>query len=153
MPYPTSNGRLYDTPQTMNMSTINVNEVDYAKAYLNEDALDGDDDEELRALDEIGGEEAIGENGDAKEEEDGEEGDEEDGDQENGDGDEDGGGEEDELDNEEPLYVNAKQYHRILKRRLARARLEELNRLSRSRKVSISSAALPYVPSNWQLTF
>lgn len=37
---------------------------------------------------------------------------------------------------EEPLYVNAKQYHRILKRRLARARLEELNRLSRSRKVS-----------------
>ena len=39
-------------------------------------------------------------------------------------------------DNEEPLYVNAKQYHRILKRRLARARLEELNRLSRSRKVN-----------------
>lgn len=37
-------------------------------------------------------------------------------------------------DNEEPLYVNAKQYHRILKRRLARARLEELNRLVRSRK-------------------
>lgn len=35
---------------------------------------------------------------------------------------------------EEPLYVNAKQYHRILKRRLARQRLEELNRLSRSRK-------------------
>lgn len=41
-----------------------------------------------------------------------------------------------EADNEEPLYVNAKQYHRILKRRLARARLEELNRLVRSRKVS-----------------
>jgi len=39
-------------------------------------------------------------------------------------------------DNEEPLYVNAKQYHRILKRRIARQRLEELNRLSRSRKVS-----------------
>ncbi|WWC88687.1 uncharacterized protein L201_003600 [Kwoniella dendrophila CBS 6074] len=38
------------------------------------------------------------------------------------------------VDNEEPLYVNAKQYHRILKRRLARARLEELNRLVRSRK-------------------
>ncbi|WVQ96677.1 hypothetical protein IAU59_003783 [Kwoniella sp. CBS 9459] len=38
------------------------------------------------------------------------------------------------MDNEEPLYVNAKQYHRILKRRLARARLEELNRLVRSRK-------------------
>ena len=36
---------------------------------------------------------------------------------------------------EEPLYVNAKQYYRILKRRVARARLEELHRLSRQRKV------------------
>lgn len=36
---------------------------------------------------------------------------------------------------EEPLYVNAKQYHRILKRRVARARLEELHRLSKERKV------------------
>ncbi|KAJ7502739.1 CCAAT-binding transcription factor (CBF-B/NF-YA) subunit B-domain-containing protein [Mycena galericulata] len=35
---------------------------------------------------------------------------------------------------EEPLYVNAKQYFRILKRRVARARLEELHRLSRQRK-------------------
>ncbi|KDQ21208.1 hypothetical protein BOTBODRAFT_182611 [Botryobasidium botryosum FD-172 SS1] len=35
---------------------------------------------------------------------------------------------------EEPLYVNAKQYHRILKRRAARARLEELHRLSKQRK-------------------
>ncbi|EJU04469.1 hypothetical protein DACRYDRAFT_48176 [Dacryopinax primogenitus] len=35
---------------------------------------------------------------------------------------------------EEPLYVNAKQYHRILKRRVARARLEELHRLSKERK-------------------
>ncbi|KAG8960724.1 Transcriptional activator [Tulasnella sp. 419] len=35
---------------------------------------------------------------------------------------------------EEPLYVNAKQYHRILKRRIARQRLEELHRLSRQRK-------------------
>ncbi|KAF9431848.1 Transcriptional activator [Entomortierella beljakovae] len=35
---------------------------------------------------------------------------------------------------EEPLYVNAKQYHRILKRRAARARLEELNRLAKIRK-------------------
>jgi hypothetical protein len=39
-------------------------------------------------------------------------------------------------DEAEPLYVNAKQYHRILKRRLARARLEEMGRLSRERKVS-----------------
>ncbi|KAI8084104.1 CCAAT-binding transcription factor (CBF-B/NF-YA) subunit B-domain-containing protein [Gilbertella persicaria] len=35
---------------------------------------------------------------------------------------------------EEPLYVNAKQYHRILKRRAARAKLEELNKMSRARK-------------------
>jgi hypothetical protein len=38
---------------------------------------------------------------------------------------------------EEPLYVNAKQYFRILKRRVARARLEELHRLSRQRKVCL----------------
>lgn len=36
---------------------------------------------------------------------------------------------------DEPLYVNAKQYYRILKRRVARARLEEVHRLSRQRKV------------------
>jgi nuclear transcription factor Y, alpha len=36
---------------------------------------------------------------------------------------------------EEPLYVNAKQYFRILKRRVARSRLEEVHRLSRQRKV------------------
>ena len=41
-----------------------------------------------------------------------------------------------EQDDEEPLYVNAKQYHRIVKRRAARARLEELHRLSSERKVS-----------------
>jgi nuclear transcription factor Y alpha len=51
-------------------------------------------------------------------------------------------------DNEEPLYVNAKQYHRILKRRTARARLEELNRLSRSRKVSGRT-----IPSRWKWSF
>ena len=39
---------------------------------------------------------------------------------------------------EEPLYVNAKQYFRILKRRVARARLEEVHRLSRQRKVPLS---------------
>ncbi|KAI7852618.1 CCAAT-binding transcription factor (CBF-B/NF-YA) subunit B-domain-containing protein [Circinella umbellata] len=35
---------------------------------------------------------------------------------------------------EEPLYVNAKQYHRILKRRAARFKLEEMNRVGRARK-------------------
>ncbi|KAG0044205.1 Transcriptional activator [Gryganskiella cystojenkinii] len=35
---------------------------------------------------------------------------------------------------EEPLYVNAKQYHRILKRRAARAKLEEMNRMAKIRK-------------------
>lgn len=36
--------------------------------------------------------------------------------------------------NEKPFYVNAKQYYRILKRRLARAKLEENLRVSRERK-------------------
>lgn len=44
-------------------------------------------------------------------------------------------------DETEPLYVNAKQYHRILKRRIARARLEEMGRLSRERKVRASSSS------------
>ncbi|TEB37584.1 CCAAT-binding transcription factor, subunit B, partial [Coprinellus micaceus] len=35
---------------------------------------------------------------------------------------------------DEPLYVNAKQYFRILKRRVARSRLDEVHRLSRQRK-------------------
>jgi nuclear transcription factor Y alpha len=34
---------------------------------------------------------------------------------------------------DEPLYVNAKQYHRILKRRLDRARLEARLKLQRER--------------------
>ncbi|KAI8096410.1 CCAAT-binding transcription factor (CBF-B/NF-YA) subunit B-domain-containing protein [Halteromyces radiatus] len=35
---------------------------------------------------------------------------------------------------DEPLYVNAKQYHRILKRRAARSRLEEMHRVAKARK-------------------
>lgn len=35
---------------------------------------------------------------------------------------------------ESPVYVNPKQYDRIMKRRVARARLEEMGRLSRERK-------------------
>lgn len=38
-------------------------------------------------------------------------------------------------DGDDPLLVNPKQYHRIVKRRAARARLEEMGRLSRERKV------------------
>lgn len=39
---------------------------------------------------------------------------------------------------EEPLYVNAKQYNRILKRRLARAKLENDGRIPRTRQVFIN---------------
>jgi nuclear transcription factor Y alpha len=46
---------------------------------------------------------------------------------------------------DEPLYVNAKQYHRILKRRAARARLEEMNRLHKERKVCLCVFFFLYV--------
>lgn len=35
---------------------------------------------------------------------------------------------------EQPFYVNAKQYHRILKRRIARAKLEETLKVARGRR-------------------
>lgn len=50
---------------------------------------------------------------------------------------------------EEPLYVNAKQYNRILKRRAARAKLEAEGRIPRERKVCYrSKVSLIYVEND-----
>ena len=40
---------------------------------------------------------------------------------------------------EEPVYVNAKQYHRIMIRRQTRQKLEQSNKLPRQRKVRCHS--------------
>ena len=40
---------------------------------------------------------------------------------------------------DQPLYVNAKQYHRILKRRQQRAKLEAQGKIPKERRVGLSS--------------
>lgn len=52
------------------------------------------------------------------------------------------------LENDEPLYVNAKQYERILKRRAQRQRLEELGKVAKARKVRPLSDSLSPPPAD-----
>ena len=53
---------------------------------------------------------------------------------------------------DEPLYVNAKQYHRILKRRAARAKIEEGNKGNKAKKVLCSLMTF-FFNTNDSLTF
>ena len=48
-------------------------------------------------------------------------------------------------DRDQPLYVNAKQYHRILKRRQARAKLEAQGKIPKERRVSHLNPSIKHV--------
>ena len=49
----------------------------------------------------------------------------------------------------EPVYVNEKQYSRILKRRVARMKLEQEGRIPKERRVSYIYHFLYELPKNW----